>query len=238
MAFDAMKGTYASLEGIFVGTPKRQWAGRPLSSIDKTGVTSSVVARPSGLCGDEQADRKVHGGPDKAVCFYPSQHYRFWNEKLHPPVSFEPGSFGENISSKIFDEDNVCIGDIFRLGDAEIQVTQGRTPCWKLNKYTGFAQMASLFLRTGRTGWYFRVLRAGQFGPGNSLELLRRCNPGFSVRFVTASRTSMKHDADSFHLLSELDGLSAGWRNSFRKKAETKNQDDPSLAWKEPVSEI
>ncbi|MEM1048673.1 MAG: MOSC domain-containing protein [Pseudomonadota bacterium] len=237
MAFDSIKGTLADLEGVFAGHPKKLWDGKPLSSIQKDRLDVCVSVSFEGIGGDSQADLKLHGGPDKAVSFYPSEHYPVWNREIGVTNKvFSPGSFGENISSGIYTEKNVCIGDIFRLGHCELQVTQGRTPCWKLNKHTGVEKMAEFFLKTGRTGWYFRVLKEGDFLIDSKLELIDRKHESYTVYEITMARVSLFNSPKRYMEISRIPELSDGWKKSFSRKAAQVEQDSPTIAWKEPNS--
>ncbi len=157
-----------------------------------TGIFKAEIVMPAwigkeGLVGDAQADRRVHGGPDKALHQYPVEHY------AQLAVAFPeakdlliPGSIGENISVPGWDESNICIGDTFRLGDATLQVSQPRSPCWKIDRRYGVEGMAKLIDEEGITGWYFRVLEEGSAEPGCSFELIDRMSPGVTVKELLA----------------------------------------------------
>ncbi|ACM00091.1 Pyridoxal kinase [Cereibacter sphaeroides KD131] len=149
-----------------------------LSGIGKTPVAGPLTLGREGFEGDEQADRRVHGGPEKAVHHYPSDHYESWRAELGDlPAILAPGGFGENLSTAGLTEAEVAVGDTFRLGGALIQVSQGRQPCWKLNHRFGVPDMARRVQLTGRTGWYYRVLEPGTVAPGDRLELIDRRAP-------------------------------------------------------------
>lgn len=145
-------------------------SGRP-TGIYKQAVTTALELGPEGFIGDQQADRRVHGGPDKAVHLYPAAHYA----KLasHFPEAARQlviGSLGENLSAEI-DENDVRIGDIWRLGTARLQVCQPRNPCWKIDERFGCDGMAAYIAEHRLTGWYWRVLTPGRVAPGEALEL-------------------------------------------------------------------
>ncbi len=124
-----------------------------LSGIGKTPVAGPLTFGPEGFEGDEQADRRVHGGAEKAVHHYPADHYESWRAELGDlPTLLAPGGFGENLSTVRLTETEVAVGDTFRLGGALIQVSQGRQPCWKLNHRFGVPDMARRVQLTGRTG--------------------------------------------------------------------------------------
>lgn len=148
------------------------------SGIDKQVRTGKVYCHTLGLVGDEQGDLRVHGGPDKAVHHYPSEHCAAWRAELGPhPLLDTPAAFGENLHSSGLTEADVCLGDRFRVGDALLEVSQARQPCWKLNERFGRPDMAAQVQRTGRTGWYYRVLEEGALWAGADLLLQARPYP-------------------------------------------------------------
>jgi MOSC domain-containing protein YiiM len=148
------------------------------SAIGKLPVTDMVAVGALGLAGDEQADRTVHGGIDKAVHHYPADHYDWWRGHLgDTPLLGAPGAFGENISATGLDESNVCLGDRFRLGTALVEVSQARQPCWKLDHRFGTKGVMATVVKTRRTGWYYRVLEPGQVRAGDMLDLVERRYP-------------------------------------------------------------
>ena len=148
------------------------------SGIDKQVRTGKVHCHSLGLVGDEQGDLRVHGGPDKAVHHYPSEHCAAWRAELGPhPLLDTPAAFGENLHSSGLTEADVCLGDRFRVGDALLEVSQARQPCWKLNERFGRPDMAVQVQRTGRTGWYYRVLEEGALWAGADLLLQARPYP-------------------------------------------------------------
>ena len=208
----------AEITGVFAGTVREHWPGKPLSAIVKQPVLGRASIVTLGLTADEQADLKVHGGPDKALHHYPADHYAAWRAELGREDLF-PGTFGENLTTSGLTEDSVCIGDIFSLGTARVQVSQGRQPCWKLNAHVGEAKMALLFQKTGRTGWYYRVLSPGSVASGDTLSLIQRLHPDWSVRRVTAARLTRKVRPEEAAILAGLPELAKGWRTAFEKMA-------------------
>lgn len=135
-----------------------------------------------GLEGDAQADRRVHGGPDKALHQYPVAHYaRLAAAFPEATPLLMPGGLGENLSVPGWDETNVCIGDVFRLGEARVQVSQPRKPCWKIDRRFGAPGMMRMIGEEGLTGWYFRVIGEGRVTPGCAFELLERPSPALTV---------------------------------------------------------
>jgi MOSC domain-containing protein YiiM len=139
----------------------------------ETGIFKAPVANRLHLYhlnleGDQQADLSVHGGQDKAVYAYPSEHYSFWKNEL-PGVDLPWGAFGENVTTAGLLEDVVCIGDRFTIGTAEVVVTQPRLPCFKLNLKFDRDDMVKRFLASHFTGFYLRVLREGEVGAGDEI---------------------------------------------------------------------
>ena len=180
-----MTGTSLSVrvDALLTGRAKPYTRAGSFSGIDKFPLSSSVHISELGLDGDEQGDPRVHGGQDKAVHHYPFQHYARWQEELGSLSLLQArGAFGENISTHGLDEGNVCIGDQFALGDALLEVSQGRQPCWKLNDRFDVPDMARRMQSTGRTGWYYRVLQAGSATAGDVLELKSRPFPEWTLR--------------------------------------------------------
>jgi MOSC domain-containing protein YiiM len=135
-----------------------------------------------GLVGDQQADLRVHGGPDKAIYCYPIEHYAKWlAERPSAEALLVPGGFGENLTTLGFDEDSVCIGDILRIGSLTAQVTQPRKPCFKLGLRFEDSRMLRAMIRSGRSGWYLRVLEPGLAEAGASITTIERLNPSWPV---------------------------------------------------------
>ncbi len=152
------------------------------SAIGKLPVADAVAVEPLGLVGDEQADRTVHGGIDKAIHHYPADHYNWWRGQLGDHALLEaPGAFGENISTSGLDEQTVCLGDRFRLGTALVEVSQARQPCWKLDHRFGVKGVMAAVVRTRRSGWYYRVLENGQVRAGDRLALVDRPYPDWPL---------------------------------------------------------
>lgn len=141
-----------------------------LTSIFKTPVVGRVLVRTLNLDGDEQSDLRVHGGPNKAVYLYPSEHYDFWRRQL-PDLAFPWGAFGENLTIEGLLEDDVRVGDHLRIGTAEFIVTQPRQPCYKLGIRFDRPDMVKRFYRSGRSGFYVSVFREGEIGSGDAIEL-------------------------------------------------------------------
>ena len=202
-----------------------------LSPLGRHGVPSGIFKRPlaesvlvtrEGLAGDEQGDRKHHGGPEKAVHHYPWDHYAGWKaEVLELARHLEgPGAFGENLSTTGLTEARVYIGDIYRLGTASVEVSQGRQPCWRLNERFGLDDMARRVQESGRTGWYYRVLEEGRVGPGDELELLHRPAGSWPVSRVLHLLYRDPLNMDELAQLTGLPGLTESWQALARRRLE------------------
>ena len=197
------------------------------SGIDKHPVTGPVSLGPEGFAGDEQADRRVHGGPEKAVHHYPRDHYPVWQAELGPlPVLDAPGAFGENISTQGLTEAGVAVGDIFRLGSALLQVSQGRQPCWKLSFRFGIKNMARRVQDSGRTGWYYRVLQPGTVAPGDRLVLIDRVAPEWTLHRLWHALYVDRMNLTELQGIAALDVLAEGWRRHAQRRVETGRVED------------
>lgn len=203
---------------VSVGLPREViWRGRAVeTSIFKNPVSGSVRVGRLNLEGDRQSDLTVHGGAEKAVYVYPSEHYQFWREEL-PGVELPWGSFGENLTTEGLDEDAVHIGDRLLIGSASFVVTQPRMPCYKLALRFDRLDMIKRFLQSGRTGFYLSVSREGELAAGDSVTL----QPGGSSVSVAQIVSLYAADASNQELLrraSELPALPEAWRDYFRER--------------------
>jgi MOSC domain-containing protein YiiM len=194
--------------------------GEPVSTgIFKEPIAHRVMMRTLNLDGDRQADLSVHGGPEKAVYVYPSEHYDFWKHEL-PDMDLPWGIFGENLTTTGLLETEVNIGDKFRIGTAEVMVTQPRMPCYKLGIRFGRADIIKRFLLSERTGFYLSVLKEGEVGAGDKVELLKKNAAGVKVVDVTRLYSSDKDNVDLLRRLITLEELPESWRNYLRKRLE------------------
>jgi MOSC domain-containing protein YiiM len=166
------------------------------------------------LDGDKQADLTVHGGVDKAVYSYPEEHYRFWQKEL-PDMYLSCGMFGENFTTEGLFEDNVNIGDQFRIGTAIVIATQPRMPCYKLGVKFGRMDIIKRFLASGLTGIYFKVLQEGEVGAGDVIELIRRDDNNVTVKDVVRIYTVDKDDVQTMERAIKVKDLPVGWRSHF-----------------------
>ena len=187
------------------------------SGIFKTAVTGRVHLASDNLAGDGQADLKVHGGPDKAICVYSADHYQFWRQQLGVPEC-GPAWFGENFSVEGQTEIDVAIGDTYRIGTAVVQVSQPRAPCWKLGRRWNRPDMPRLVLQSGRTGWYLRVIETGDVECGEMFTLLERPFPHWTIDAVNAAAYSRggTTDLEAARDLANCPALAESWRRGFR----------------------
>jgi MOSC domain-containing protein YiiM len=203
---------------LCVGLPREvDWHGRPvLTSIFKTPVDRRLQLSKLNFEGDEQSDLSVHGGLDKAVYVYPSEHYTYWRREL-PQADLSWGAFGENLTTEGLLED-VRIGDRFRVGSAELVVTQPRMPCYKLGIRFGRADILKRFLQSGRTGFYFSVAREGEIGPGDAIELIARAEDGLTVADVVSLYSVDSENQERLRRAIQSPILPESWREYFRKR--------------------
>lgn len=186
-----------------------------------------------GFRGDEQADRRFHGGSEKAVCVYSAEHYPYWNEKLDLP-DLPYGAFGENLTVAGLPETNVCIGDRYSLGEAVVQVSQPRQPCWKLARRWQVKDLAAQVERTGFTGFYFRVLHHGTVRPEDKLVLLERPFAEWTIDRCNQIMHHNKTDHENARKLAECPLLSASWKDSLWAWSEKKQAASTSARTAQP----
>lgn len=196
--------------------PLRTAPAPVLSAYRKTPVSGSVPLGEGGLAGDEQADRRRHGGPEKAVCIYPSEHYHYWHRVLGGRL--HPGAFGENLAVAGLQEDDAHLGDTFALGSAVVQVSMPRRPCFKVGLVHGRRNLPLLVQSTGRTGFYARVLEPGQIAAGDSLVLLDRPAAAVPVAEVNRVLNVDKHDLRAARQLVECEHLPDRWRDTLERR--------------------
>lgn len=182
------------------------------SGIFKSPVESPVRLTSTGPEGDGQADLTAHGGVHQAVLLYAASHYPGWRERLGRP-DLAWGSFGENLTVDGLTEAGVCIGDQFALGETLLEVSQPRRPCWKLSRRNGVADLAQQVQRSGLGGWYVRVLREGNVAAGQSLVLVTRPYPEWTVARANDIIYGRETDQDAKAALAACPALSPRWRN-------------------------
>lgn len=208
----------ARLLSLNVGQPAplRYRRTTVLTAFGKRPVGGARRLSPAGIEGDAQADLSVHGGPAKAACVYPSEHYPFWAERLGR--SLETPSFGENFTTAGLLEDEVCIGDVYRVGEAVVEVSQPRQPCFKLATWNGAPRLARWVQESGRTGFYFRCRTPGLVQAGDAIVLLERPFPWATIAEANRLMHRDKLDRAGLERLLSLPALSDSWRQTFQRR--------------------
>lgn len=206
---------------VNVGLPRAiEWKGRTvLTSIFKESVAGRVTVRHLDLDGDQQADLTIHGGPDKAVYVYPSEHYSFWREQL-PEMQLPWGMFGENLTISGLQEGTAHIGDQFRIGSALFAVKQPRLPCYKLGIKFGRDDILKRFLQSKRTGFYLSVLEEGTVEAGDAITLVKRDKHAVPVGEITKLYAFDKRNYEAMRNILEVEGLTEEWREYFQERLE------------------
>lgn len=206
---------------VNVGLPREvRWQGRTIrTGIFKEPARGPVRLRMLNLDGDGQADLSVHGGPSKAVYAYPLEHYAYWENEL-PGMKLTCGMFGENLTIEGLLENDVNIGDRFRIGEAELVATEPRVPCLKLAVRFGRPDMVKRFLLSRRTGFYFAVLREGGITAGDAVERFGRDSNDVSVADIIRLYAFEKGDLATLRRVARLQTLPENWRSHFRHRLE------------------
>lgn len=186
------------------------------TGIYKRAVAGRLWLGRSQLAGDGQADMENHGGPNRAVYCYPHEHYAYWADALDRD-GFEYGQFGENLSTLGLLEDALCVGDVLQVGEAVIQVTQPRVPCYKLANKLGMPGFAKTFLQANRPGFYARVLEEGSVGAGDIIVPAQKDPVGMTVAQVNAALYLDQGDRESAERALRIEALSPEWRRAFEK---------------------
>jgi MOSC domain-containing protein YiiM len=202
---------------VNVGLPREvNWQGKVVTTgIFKEPLDGPVMIGTLNLDGDAQADLTVHGGANKAVYAYPSEHYGYWRTEL-PGVDLPWGMFGENFTTEGLLEEAIYIGDKFRIGETEVMVTEPRMPCYKLGIKFGRADIIKRFLASRRTGFYFAVVREGMVGAGDAAELIGREQHEINVADITRLYAFEKNDLKSLRRAIEVEALPENWKGYFR----------------------
>ncbi|MEJ7847855.1 MAG: MOSC domain-containing protein [Pyrinomonadaceae bacterium] len=204
---------------VSVGTPQivqTHNEGFVSTAIFKKPVTGRVVVNELNLECDAQADLTVHGGRSKSVYVYPYEHYEFWRNEL-PEIKFENGNFGENLTTKGLMETEVFIGDKLRIGTAEFAVTEPRMPCSKLGVRFGRSDIIKRFLQSRRSGFYLTVLKTGELGANDPIEILSRDENKVSVFDIVRLYVQDKDDTETIRRALKVELLPEGWKDEFRK---------------------
>jgi len=212
------------IESIQVGKPKAitsDW----ITAIYKSPIQGQVFLSKNNLDGDKQADLTVHGGLDKAVNVYPIEHYSHWNQRARFPLrrrlnlpSPNNGCFGENFSVSGLLENNVCIGDSYQVGSCIVEVSQPRQPCWKLARKFNQAKLPFWIQRTGKTGWYLRVLQEGKVQSLDTFKLIERDNPYWTITRVNQLMYTPCSNKKDLASILKCQQLSNSWKTTFEKR--------------------
>jgi MOSC domain-containing protein YiiM len=207
---------------VNVGLPREvSWRGKSVTTgIFKAPAEGRVRIRTLNLDGDGQADLRVHGGLDKAVYAYPSEFYDLWRQE-RPELDVRWASFGENLTTQGLVDEEVNIGDRFRVGSAELVVTQPRFPCFKLGIRMGRDSFVTEFLERALFGFYLAVSREGDVQAGDPIVAVSRDPRGFAVSEVGRLYARDRHDAEGLERAAELDVLPESWRAYFRTRLDT-----------------
>lgn len=223
-----MSAVGARITGVRVGRPlerarpdwdharSRTWT----SAYGKDEVAGAVRIGTLGLEGDEQFDHKHHGGPDMAVLAYSLDHYERWREEFGAAAR-GPGGFGENFVIAGLDEEQLCIGDVLRAGGVRLEVSQPRGPCANISRWWDAPGMLARVTESGRTGWYLRVIEAGEVRAGDPVERLERPNDGWTVLRVFRARVNPGAPREHVAFLASCPQLSAEWRKKFVARLES-----------------
>jgi MOSC domain-containing protein YiiM len=201
---------------LAVGKPKEyHWNNKKqLSGIGKSTVQAFRVEK-AGIVGDEVANPKFHGGPDRAVCLYPFEHYSYWEEVFQQKLILP--AFGENLTVTGMKEEQVYIGDTFKIGDTILQITQGRVPCVTISNYNEEKQFLKKVIETNLTGYFFRVLEEGTILFDSKITLLERHSKKISISFATQILFHQQEDKASIEKILTVDALAEDWRKRFLK---------------------
>lgn len=218
------------IETLFTGKAQallRAGHAAVMSGIVKMPQDGKVWLSFNGLQGDEQGDRVYHGGPEKALHHYAAENYALWQ-----PLT--PGTFGENISTFGMTEQNVHIGDIYQVGSAVVQVSQGRQPCWRLNRRLQRDDAALLMQNSGATGWYYRVLCEGWVAQHDKFELIQRLQPDWPMQRLISALFSARLLRDEWQEASQIGQLSSNWRATFARRVQLGQVEDWTRRLYEP----
>jgi len=201
---------------VNVGLPREvMWKGKTVTTgIFKEPVAGRVALDALNLAGDRQADLRVHGGPDKAVYVYPVEHYDYWRGEL-PGVELPFGAFGENLTVEGLLENEINIGDRFRIGTTELVVRQPRLPCYKLAVKFQRDDIIKRFLDSRLTGFYFAVTGEGELGAGDRIEILTRDPNGVTVPDIVRLYLNGDEDPDGLARAANVDALPDNWKTHF-----------------------
>ncbi|EIJ41064.1 hypothetical protein BegalDRAFT_0141 [Beggiatoa alba B18LD] len=201
------------LTQLFIGTLRPLPPEGQLTGIYKLPINNTIQINELGLIGDYQADKRVHGGAEKAIHHYAAENYaQLAAQYPHEAQQFVAGSLGENLSSIGLHEHNVCIGDIYQLGDCTLQVSQPRSPCWKINHKFGIEKLSLFIQEHNITGWYYRVLQAGKLNQGDSFKRISCPNPHLTIAYFWQNVLEHRPEISQLEAIAHAEGLSPQWQ--------------------------
>ena len=189
-----------------------------VSAIHKRQSTE-VFLSIEGFQGDGIADTKHHGGPDRAVCMYPVEHYAIWEKEFD--CALPPSTFGENLTVSGMLEEDICIGDIFKVGEAIVQVTQGRVPCSTISQRTGMPKLMKRMIQTGFTGYLCRVLEEGIIRFDSPITILQQDPQQVSILYANEVYFQRPKDREGLKRILEVDALAEEWKEMLKKRLNT-----------------
>lgn len=207
-----------AIDGVFVGAVVPLADDGRSSAIAKSALAGAVRLGEEGLAGDAQADRRVHGGAEKALHHFPAEHYACLAAVFPAACHLTPGGLGENISTRGLTENDICIGDVFALGSARIQVAQPRTPCWKIDHRAGCEGVAAHIAEQGTAGWYYRVLRPGEIAAGDSLIHMERPAGAVSLARFWRTLRAAHPSPEALQRLARAAGLNPDWVRKLHER--------------------
>jgi MOSC domain-containing protein YiiM len=219
----------ATVQAVFTGEPKSitDERGEWTSSIFRDRVDGPVQVSFRGLAGDK-ATQPHHGGPGAAICVHLADHYSFWNSQYD--MNLQAGGVGENVTLEDIAEDQVCVGDIVRLGTAVVQVSAPRVPCANQGRRIGRPDWIKLTIRKNRTGFYLRVLEPGVLQAGDSWVVEERINEDGSIPAINRCMY-LEFDPEYARRMMEMPGLEAWWKEQAPQKLKGQEHEDQAEHW-------
>lgn len=215
-----MNSIESEIKYFAIGMPKKLTYGEGeemLTAICKKPVQQAFLSK-AGFHGDGVADKKHHGGPDRAVCIYPFEHYAYWEKEFG--VNLPPAAFGENLTLTNVLEEEICIGDILQIGEAIVQVTQGRVPCNTIDRRIEMAPFLKAMVKTGLTGYLCRVLEEGMVASDDKVAVIERDPKKISVLYANNVNFHQPKDAEAIQRVLEAEALAPEWRDGLTRRLE------------------
>ncbi len=211
--------TRYALKGVYRGKVAQNFGVE--TAMVKHPVREALYLDVKGLAGDECADKRHHGGLERALHQYPLEHYEFWRQRYPENTDWMAPGMGENLSSEGMLETNVCIGDRYRWGEAIIEVSQPRSPCFKLNRRWQVEELSRHMQDISRCGWLYRVIQPGLVGPEHPLILVERPDNAMTIALVCELYFGTPLDTDGLKLLREQEALSESWMSKVIQRLDT-----------------